>query len=234
MVYNWTNKLQSLLFPPTCRLCLAPGQERLEICPDCHRELPWLTHSCSGCALPLPAESDASLCSNCQKRRLKLDSCRALFGYQPPVDQWIQRLKFRQDLSLARLLGELLAREVASPTPHSQPVLVPVPLHRKRLAERGYNQALEISRPLHRLGYRIDTDICHRIAATRAQTSLSAQARRANVRSAFSVKKRLQDKAIILVDDVMTTGATLDELAARLKQAGAERVDAWVIARTVI
>lgn len=134
---------------------------------------------------------------------------------------------------MAGLLGELLAQTTGPVSEHPRHLVIPVPLHRKRLAERGYNQAMEIVRPMRHKGYRIDTGTCRRVAPTRAQANLPARERRTNVRSAFSVNGRLDDQAIILVDDVMTTGATLDELAGRLKQAGARRVDAWVIARTL-
>ena len=233
MVYNWLEKLRPVLFPTRCRLCLAPGQPHLELCPACQQELPWLTHCCSRCALPLPAETSTTLCSNCQKRPLQLDSCEALFSYQPPVDRWIQRLKFHQDLNMARLLGELLALKRGQASSESRQIVIPVPLHRQRLAQRGYNQALEIIRPLRRLGYRVETGICQRLTPTRAQSDLPARARKDNVRFAFSTSKHLDDQKIILVDDVMTTGATLNELAGILKHAGASRVDAHVVARTV-
>ena len=134
---------------------------------------------------------------------------------------------------MARLLGELLALKRGPAASGSRQIVIPVPLHRQRLAERGYNQSLEIIRPLGRLGYRIETGICERVVPTRAQTDLSARARKDNVRFAFSIRKRLDDQEIILVDDVMTTGATLNELASILKHAGARRVDAHVLARTM-
>jgi ComF family protein len=130
------------------------------------------------------------------------------------------------------LLGELLASKPASDRGEKTAIVVPVPLHRKRLAERGYNQALEIARSLPENGYRLDPDCCQRHKPTSAQSDLPASARKGNVRNAFSVSRRLEGRRVLLIDDVMTTGATLNELARTLKKAGAERVEARVIART--
>jgi ComF family protein len=109
--------------------------------------------------------------------------------------------------------------------------VLPVPLHRKRLSERGYNQALEIARPLGRRGYSIETRCCKRVRNTSAQSELSAVSRRANIRGAFRVSETLTGRRFVLIDDVLTTGSTLKELAATLKTAGAESVVAWVVAR---
>ena len=111
---------------------------------------------------------------------------------------------------------------------------MPVPLHRKRLAERGYNQSLELLRPVQNTcGLTVDSNCCKRIRATDAQSSLPAKQRRINLRGAFSVTGEVKGKHILLADDVLTTGSTLNELAKTLKGAGAKQVDAFVIARTV-
>jgi ComF family protein len=233
MVYDWPNRLQHTLFPTSCRLCRGAGQPGLELCEGCRLELPWLTHACPLCALPLPGEGRPTLCSHCQKSRTHLDGCRALFVYAAPLDQWIQDLKFRHDLAAARLLGRLLAD--ASPPGQDSGIasLLPVPLHRKRLAERGYNQALEIARPLGRLGYDIEVRCCIRARHTDAQSGLSATIRRKNIRGTFTVTQPVEGRRFILIDDVLTTGATLNELARTLKTAGAASVSAWVVARAV-
>jgi ComF family protein len=141
-------------------------------------------------------------------------------------------MKFAQDLATTRLLGELLARKIALDNVARAAIVLPVPLHRKRLAERGYNQALEMAHSLTRKGYRLDPTGCRRHKATSAQSDLPASARKQNVRNAFSVCRCLEGHRVLLIDDVMTTGATLNELARTLKNAGAERVEACVIART--
>ena len=233
MVYNWTNQLQSRLFPSICRLCRAPGLPGVELCASCRAELPWITRSCHRCALPLPPNYDISLCFNCIKKRPAIDACRALFAYRPPLEHWIQALKFSQDLGTARLLGTLLVSTLAQDHRQKPAIVLPVPLHRKRLAKRGYNQALEIARSLSDVGYRLDPTCCRRHRPTSAQSELHASARKQNVRNAFSVSAAVEGRCVLLIDDVMTTGATLDELARTVKKAGAQRVEAWVIARTV-
>jgi len=232
MVNKWIKKLQRVLFPSTCRLCRAAGLPGLELCQACLAELPWLTHRCSRCALPLPLDTDISLCFNCINSQPSVDRCTALFDYRPPVDRWIQDLKFAQDLATARLLGELLASKLAADSGEGTAIVLPVPLHRKRLAERGYNQALEIARSLSEKGYQLAPGYCQRHKATSAQSDLPASARKGNVHNAFSVSRCLKGHRVLLIDDVMTTGATLNELARTLKNAGAERVEASVIART--
>lgn len=234
MVYKWTKTLQSLLFTPTCRLCRAPGLPGLELCPSCRAELPWIKHSCNRCALPLPLDAGITLCFDCINKQPSLDSCSALFAYRAPVDGWIQDLKFAQDLATARLLGSLLASRI-TPDDRERPALVlPVPLHRKRLAERGYNQALEIARSLTEKDYQLDPCCCQRHRATSAQSNLPASVRKQNVHNAFSVSRLPVGAHVLLIDDVMTTGATLNELARTLKRAGAESVEARVIARTIV
>jgi ComF family protein len=160
-----------------------------------------------------------------------LDCCNALFAYLPPVDNWIHALKFGHDLSLARLMGLLLAERM--PPPSGSARILAVPLHPRRLRQRGFNQAAEIARPLLRRGWQPGRYGCHRVRHTGAQSALTACDRQGNLRHAFGVRKRLQGDHILLIDDVMTTGATLNELAGTLKAAGADRVDAWVIARTL-
>jgi ComF family protein len=233
MVYHWLDFVRERLFPTYCRLCRAPGLPGLELCADCREELPWLPRGCRGCAIPLPDDAQATYCPSCQISPGALDSCVALFAYEEPVDRWIQGAKFNNELAAARLLGDLLADAIPSRTATDTASLVPVPLHRKRLAERGYNQSVEIARRPARLGYRLELDYVRRSRHTPAQTGLSARQRKSNLRGAFSVRRNPRGRHIILIDDVLTTGSTLNELAQTLKDAGAARVDAWVIGRTL-
>lgn len=233
MVYKWLESIHSKLLPTTCRLCCAPGLPDMELCRHCRADLPWLTHTCPRCAVPMPAATGATICPKCQNRSTHptLDSCRALFEYRNPVDDWILAMKFHQDLAVARLLGALLLETF--PADPDGAIVIPVPLHRKRLAERGYNQALEIARPLRKRGFPLDLNCCYRRRYTIAQSALPATSRGANLRGAFSTNGLLDGRRFILIDDVFTTGATLNELARTLKRSGAERVEAWVVARTV-
>jgi ComF family protein len=132
-------------------------------------------------------------------------------------------------LTLAKMLGQLLARHIPAGDGSR---LVPVPLHKRRLRQRGFNQAAEIARPLQRRDYQLDTRNCTRSRHTPPQSELAAEMRLDNLRDAFTVQHDVSGESIVLVDDVMTTGATLNALAGVLKRAGAARIEAWVIART--
>lgn len=217
---------------PWAARCLACGEAappRQDLCGACHRELPWLRVACPRCAQPLPQAAQA--CGACLKRPPPLALARAACLYGPPLDRWLPRFKFHQDLAAGRLLAELMAEALGdAPRPE---LLVPVPLHRARLRQRGYDQALELARPLSRsLSLRMDADLLQRTRATRAQSTLDAAARRRNLRRAFAVASDGPLPAhVALVDDVMTTGATLHAAARALRRAGVARVDAWVCAR---
>lgn len=229
MVYNWRQWLQRLILPSDCLLCRAADPSGLNLCPDCRADLPWLAPGCPRCALPLAAPDLP--CGACQARPPPFDTTVALFHYAPPVDGLVQQLKFGQGLHLARLFAGLLAERLAdAPRPDC---ILPVPLHPRRQRERGFNQALEIARPLARhLGCRVDTASCVRTRATPPQTQLSAAQRRRNLRDAFRLARPLAARHVAVLDDVMTTGSTLAAIAGLLRRAGAERIDVWVCART--
>jgi len=171
------------------------------------------------------------LCGACQQTEPAFHATRAVFRYEQPVDSLLHRLKYHGRLDLARVLGNLVAAELTSHEIATD-VLVPVPLDRSRLRERGYNQSLELARPIaRRLELPLDAFGVARNRATRPQTELSRAERRKNVRGAFSVTADFSGKNGAIVDDVMTSGATVDALAAALRQAGARRVEVWVVAR---
>ncbi|MDR7070785.1 ComF family protein [Pseudoxanthomonas japonensis] len=156
---------------------------------------------------------------------------RAVFVYGFPLDRLVPRFKFHRDLAAGRLMAGLMTQALASaPRPDA---IVPVPLHSRRLRERGYDQALELARPLaSAFGLPLRPDLLQRIRPTTPQSELDASQRQRNVAKAFAVPPRIALPAhIALVDDVMTTGATLQAAARALLSAGAARVDAWVCAR---
>ncbi len=205
-----------------CLLCGAEGAPEL-LCPACIAELPALAESCPRCALPSPA---AALCGSCLNRPPHFDATLALWRYEFPCDGLVQALKYRARLALAGFFARSL---VSRPMPEVD-LIVPMPLHPKRLAERGFNQALEIAR---HLGRPIAPRGVLRVKDTLPQTELPYEERAKNVRGAFLCKLDLSGASVAVVDDVMTTGATLNELARALKRAGAARVENFVIARTV-
>lgn len=227
MLYKWSNYIQALLYPPVCALCGGAG-DGLDLCAGCRRELPRFGAACRVCAQPLGGGAD--LCGRCLRRPPPVTRTAAAFAYTTPLDRLILDLKFHRRLHLAPLLGALMAEHLAA---QERPqVLLPVPLHPARLRERGYNQALELARPLsRRLGLPIDLALCRRVRATAQQATLTARERRRNLRGAFAVTRRPEYAHVVLVDDVVTTGATVFELARMLRAAGVARVDVWACAR---
>jgi ComF family protein len=154
--------------------------------------------------------------------------------YAPPADFLIKSLKFHDRPACARLMGEIIALSLQSRDIATLPeCLLPVPLHPARLRERGFNQAIAIARPLaRRLGLPLDPHSLRRVRHTAAQSTLPADRRRANVRGAFEVVADLPWRHVAIVDDVVTTGHTVDELARTLRRAGVERVEVWAWAKT--
>jgi len=217
------------LLPSHCLLCGARGQGALSLCPDCAADMPRNTICCARCALPL--ESSAPLCGRCIKHTPPWDAAWVPFRYEWPLAQLEARFKFGGDLAAGRTLSLLWS---GSQAPHDLPdAIVPVPLHRSRLQKRGYNQALELAKPLAKhFGVSVLFDALRRARATHAQTELTAIQRRRNVRGAFAAN--LDGKApehVAVLDDVFTTGATLAECVRMLKRAGIARVDVWALAR---
>lgn len=161
------------------------------------------------------------------------DCCYAALIYAHPVNSLITRLKFKHQLEIAGLLAQTLEQYLHGKDFARPDFILPIPLHPTRLKERGFNQAVEIARPLSRaFDLPLETRLCRRIRVTPSQRELSQRERRKNLRHAFSLHGSVSGARIALVDDVMTTGSTLDELARELARAGAQQVIAWCVART--
>lgn len=223
----WQNAATALL-QQDCFLCAATSGNSL-LCPTCAASLPRLgPECCPVCALPTPG---ANLCGACLKQTPHFDATRAAFRYAFPLDRLIQSLKYAHRLASADFLGQPL---VQLATPVHPDLILPVPLSAARLAERGFNQALEIARPLARaLGVPLEISHVHRRRNTAPQASLPWKERKQNIRHAFDCEINLAGKSVLVVDDVMTTGATLDELARTLKAHGAARVENRILARAL-
>lgn len=226
---HWVDGLLGRLLPARCLVCNADGAGGRDLCADCMAGLPWLHGACPRCALPL-ADASGIECGHCQRRPPPLQATHAAFEYRAPLDGLLPRLKFHRNLGCARLLVTLMA-EAAHEWPRPD-ALIPIPLHNARLRQRGYDQALELARPLARqLQLPLRADILQRQRPTSAQSRLDARARKRNLRGAFKVREVPLPTHVALVDDVMTTGATLHAAATALRRAGVQRVDAWVCAR---
>ena len=224
-------------WPARCLVCREPcgpstgvaALETIDLCRHCAHDLPWNLCACPRCGIPLPLPAPA--CGPCLRRSPPQTETRAVFVYAPPLDRLLPRLKFHDDLAAGRLLAWLMARALAdAPRPEA---VIALPLHRSRLRRRGYDQALELARPLARsLGLPLCEGALVRVRATLPQSQLDANARRRNLKGAFQVRCGAPLPAhVALVDDVMTTGASLHAATETLLRAGVSRVDAWVCAR---
>ncbi|MDX1496537.1 MAG: ComF family protein [Salinisphaeraceae bacterium] len=234
-VYNLIERVSAIIYPPHCLLCGDSGHRDLDLCPACYRDLPWNEHHCPRCAVPMqppPGGTVNSPCGQCLADPPAFEHSIAALEYNPTTGWLVSGLKFRKQLSHARLLGQLLAEQVSATASWLPDRIIPVPLHRQRLRERGYNQALEIARPVARkLGLPLDIRTAHRQRHTEAQSELKRKARQKNMRGAFSVARSLEGQSIAIVDDVVTSTATVAELAKALCEAGAERIQVWAVAR---
>ena len=220
-------KYLGLALSQECVLCGERSGEAL-LCPACSADLPTLPALCPVCALPAPA---GAVCGECSRRSPHFDRTLALWRYDFPCDALVQALKYRARLPLAKFFAAALGARIV----RRADIIVPMPLHRRRLAERGFNHAVEIARHLEVLtGIPVAADAVERVRHTPVQAGLPYADRAANVRGAFACRADLRDKRIAVVDDVMTTGTTLNELAAVLKKAGAADVENCVVARTLL
>jgi ComF family protein len=226
--------LDTLLFPPRCRLCGAVPAADTTLCQPCLDDLPWLESSCCRCARPLPTGIDSLLCGECLKRSPGFDAATALLHYQAPADYLIQRLKFSGELAIAPLLADLLAEKITARTTPLPECLIPVPLHRSRLQERGFNQATVLARRLgQRLAVPVNHRLCQRNRPTEPQSLTPLRERRRNLHGAFSMGGRQPvNLHVAIIDDVLTTGHTAEELARVLRHAGVACIEVWVIARS--
>ena len=214
----------SLFFGGACFVCR--GAARTVLCDPCRDTLPVLAGTlCPRCALPTPS---GAVCGRCLAEPPAFDATTAALAYDFPADALVHALKFRGELALAPLFGALLRPRIAA---FGVDRVIPVPLSAERLRRRGYNQAAEIAR--HLAADKLDVDLCARPRDAAPQVELPLDERRRNVRGAFQCRRPLDGAAVAVVDDVMTSGATLDELARTLKRAGAARVVNWVVARTL-
>ena len=211
-----------------CLLC-GTGSCTDILCPNCAGDLPRLpAPNCPICALPTP---NGEVCGRCLAHPPEYDTTRAVFSYDFPLDRLIQSFKYGHRLALGNYFG----RQMAALRPADKiDTVVPLPLHPQRIRERGFNQALELARPVSRaLHCPIDSASYQRVRHTAVQADLPWLERVKNIRSAFRCAVDLTGKHVLVIDDVMTTGATLGEFARTLKLHGAYRVSLLVLARAL-
>lgn len=217
------------LCPIRCILCDLLSDNGNQICAACHTTLPLYHAGCYQCGLPI---NSGAHCGSCIANPPTFDRTIALFAYQSPITELMTRYKFQGHLSTAKLFANewinyLLIKKITLPE-----LIIPVPLHYLRLKERGFNQALEIAKPIsHYFKIPIDTRSCIRLKNTEAQSHLSAEKRKVNVKNAFALSQALTAKHIAILDDVMTTGSTVREISMLLKKVGVEQIDIYCCTR---
>lgn len=222
------DKITHAIFRQKCLLCASPETNIHAVCRACLNDLPWHPNtSCPQCCL----SSNGQLCGSCISSPPDFDVTRSVFLYAYPIDTMMQRYKYGDMLTLCTFFGQMLNEKVNL---KSVDLIIPMPMHPARLIERGFNQALEIAKILtknHKEKLDYKSAIRHKL--TPPQASLPLKDRVKNIKGAFKVNANLTGKRIAIIDDVMTTGASLNELAKMLKKAGASHVECWVIARTL-
>lgn len=217
--------LLDALLPRRCPICATRANG---FCTDCRDLLPWIMIACEVCGAEL---HEVGICGACQKNPPNYDHAVIPFRYRAPVSEQIQTLKYHRQLRNVGALGAAIGRRAWHSRIAPQ-VIIPVPLHPRRLRQRGFNQALEIAR---QIGKQLDIEVQHRPLArvkyTVPQVGLDARARRNNVRDAFQAVAPIAYSHVALVDDVVTSGSTINAAARALKKAGVERVSVWAAAK---
>lgn len=214
-----------------CMLCGAETGGPAPLCRGCGADLPRFHRACRVCGV---AVASGNLCGACARHHPPFDRLIAAFPYGYPIDMIIQDIKYRGRLYWLRLLAQELAERVRQADQPLPECLLPVPLHWRRRWSRGFNQAFEIARELGRhLDIPADDGFLRRLRPTASQTEMTAPARRRNVRRAFALVGAAPWKRVAVVDDVVTTGATVEELSRLLKRAGVRQVEVWALARAL-
>lgn len=248
IINNWLNNNHSLklsaiiqvFFRQNCFLCASNHTKKHGLCQACLNDLPWLpVSSCPQCGL----SANGQICGQCISSPPDFDVTHAVFLYAYPIDAMIQRYKYNETLSLSHTFGQLISEKIGLINNFGDiDLIIPMPMHPTRLKQRGFNQAHEIAKVLNKhlcknKSDKLDYKSVTRQTLTPPQASLPLKERVKNIKGAFKVypqkPSQFEKKKIAIVDDVMTTGASLNELAKTLKQAGATHVECWVIARTL-
>lgn len=207
------------------------SDRKQDLCHACLKDLPILAQKCQRCGI----QSFSTTCGRCLKNPPPFAACHSLFAYEPPFTYMVLNLKYHQRLANARVLGELLVEKIQQEWYYHQSLpdlIIPVPLHENRLKERGFNQAVEIARPIARkLKLKIAPQAIRRIRNTPPQAQLTADERQKNIRQAFIVEADVTNKRVVIIDDVVTTGATVAEITRVLLQQGAKSVEVWCCGR---
>lgn len=230
---HYLTKIINCLYPCYCLLCNQRSTADALICQPCLHSLPWQPSSCLSCAHALEY-AEQSFCGHCLHQPPPFQSTFAPLAYEGDVIKLVCQFKFKRQLTPGRALAQLLLAQIIKQNIQQPQCLIPVPLHRKRLRQRGFNQALEIARFLgNKLNIPVLPYACSRVRNTKAQSSLAATERATNLKDAFEINTKLPYSHIALIDDVMTTGHTVSTLAQTWRDSGVQHVDVWCTSRAV-
>lgn len=224
------------LLPATCIVCQLPAGRAMDLCAECEIHLHNDAPRCTQCALPLGSAPTTVFCGQCLQKPPPFTRTLCLGDYLPPLDGLLNDLKFNHHLAGAKVLGNLFADKIQRAYANRilPQCIIPIPLHKQRLRERGFNQAIELGRIMSKqLQLPLKIGNVKRRRNTSPQRILTAIERRKNLRAAFVVGN-VQADYVALLDDVMTTGTTVRELSCALLKAGVKRVDVWCVARTFL
>ncbi len=232
IVDNSIKYIQFLLQDRLCRLCDTINQHQdSAICTTCINELPYINQACSRCALPM-SNTNSPVCGHCLSLPPSYDVLLSPFEYRFPIDTFITELKFNQKLYNRQILGKLFSEFITARKTPLPECIIPVPLHPKRLQQRGYNQSLEIARIVSKnLDIPIERHWCERVKNTEPQSGLNAENRQHNIKNAFNIKKQQQYTHVAIFDDVVTTGHTIEALSKLLRHENVNIIQVWSIAR---
>ena len=244
MVYNRLINSLSRLTEAHCFLCDQQFEplntlHSSPFCPNCSHDLPKISQACHQCGISIPTaashdKDNLAKCGPCLTEPPTYDRVISAFAYAAPIKQLVSQFKYQRQLAVGALFAEILKSHVQS-TPQHIDAILPVPLHFSRLRQRGFNQALELARPLAKmLELPLLTSQISRQKNTLEQSSLHAKQRQNNLRKAFLIEQNIAYKSIAIVDDVMTTGSTVEELSRLLKRNGVEYIEVWCVARASI
>ncbi|MDH5600757.1 MAG: ComF family protein [Gammaproteobacteria bacterium] len=237
MIYKWLKSNLRNAIPRQCVLCLTPTGNPHLLCAACEKELPKNTAHCIICAAAFPAtllSTKPLVCGKCQAQPPSYETSVIPYLYAAPLKQLITGLKFHADLSSVPLLANSFHRELKRNAEKLPECIIPVPLHKQRLKERGFNQAIEIARLIAlQIKIPLEISLCQRSKVTPYQSGLSAKQRKQNLKNAFTIAKEHPYKHVAIFDDVVTTGTTVNELAKQLKKSGVKIIEVWAIARTI-
>lgn len=229
------HKLETIIFPYICNICKSSSDINFDLCSSCLNKLPVLVDRCYVCGAYLDKLTESVSCESCQDITRNYDRLCPLFEYTDPISSFITRIKYNRDLKYAKLFGRLFAKRISKfykSYTELPEVIIPVPLATRKHKIRGFNQSYSIFKYAAReLEIKLDLNIVKKVKNTKAQAKLNKNDRKRNLKSAFQVAGDIPYQHIAIVDDVYTTGSTVDAVSYGFRERGVELIDVWVIAR---